>query len=133
MAANTFSSPSDLGLWLSELNRKCRDMTPPCGETVAVLADDTIAKSRSPDLTSCRSCGSCPQLRAWILIDEHRSFAQAFELGREDIVSDAVAGIELLIVGEAIVLGLLRSCAGRKSKTCEPRYGRHGSDADIAH
>jgi len=34
--------------------------TPACGEMVEVLAEETIAKSISPDLTSCRICGSCP-------------------------------------------------------------------------
>ena len=44
----------------SERNRKCSDITPACGEIVAVLAEDTIAKSMSPAFTSCSSCGSCP-------------------------------------------------------------------------
>src|SRR5262252_10272960 len=60
IASNTFWSPSDLMLWSSERNRKCSDMTPACGEIVAVFAEDTMAKSRSPALTSWRSCGSCP-------------------------------------------------------------------------
>jgi len=34
-------------------------MTPAAGYR-AVFADDTMAKSRSPDLTSCSICGSCP-------------------------------------------------------------------------
>ena len=48
-----------------------------------------------------------PELRAGILIDQHGSLAQFLELGGKYIVGDAVAGIELLIVGEAIMLGLL--------------------------
>ena len=46
-----------------------------------------------------------PELGARILIDQHLALAQILQLGREDIVGDAVSGIELLVVGEAIVLG----------------------------
>src|SRR5665811_827702 len=56
----TFWSASALMLCSSERNRKCSDITPACGEIVEVFAEETIAKSISPDLTSCRICGSCP-------------------------------------------------------------------------
>ena len=52
-----------------------------------------------------------PELRARILVDQHRALAQFLELGREYVVGDAVSGIELLVVREAIVLYLLRACA----------------------
>ena len=53
-----------------------------------------------------------PELRARILVDQHRALAQFLELGGKHVVGDAVAGIELLIVGEAIMLDLLRAGAG---------------------
>jgi len=48
-----------------------------------------------------------PELRAGILVDQHGAVAQFLELGGEDVVGDAVAGIELLIVGETEMLHLL--------------------------
>ena len=55
-----------------------------------------------------------PELRARILVDQHGALAQFLELGGKDVVGDAVAGIELLVVGEAIMLRLLRAGAGGK-------------------
>src|SRR5229473_1733189 len=60
IASKTFGSPTALMLCSSDRNRKCSDITPACGEIVEVFADETIAKSISPDRTSCRICGSCP-------------------------------------------------------------------------
>ena len=44
----------------SERNRKCIDITPACGDSVAALAEDEMQNSTSPAFTSCRTCGSCP-------------------------------------------------------------------------
>jgi len=46
----TFWSANDLTRWSALRNRKCSDITPACGEIVAVLAEETMAKSMSPDL-----------------------------------------------------------------------------------
>src|ERR1700733_9753740 len=48
-ASETRGSASALVRWSSERKRKCSDITPACGDTVAVLADDVMAKSISPD------------------------------------------------------------------------------------
>ena len=94
-------------------------MTPACGEIVAVLADDTMAKSRSPDLTSCRICGSCPNCAPGYWSTSILPSLNSLSLAENKIVSDAVAGIELLIVGETISASLpARSRAGRNSQAC---------------
>src|ERR1700720_4383491 len=59
-ASETRGSASALVRWSSERNRKCSDITPACGDTVAVLADDVMAKSISPDYNNCSTCGSWP-------------------------------------------------------------------------
>ncbi|MGY3124597.1 hypothetical protein ACVWXQ_008534 [Bradyrhizobium sp. S3.14.4] len=46
--------------WFSSRNRKCSDITPACGEIVAVLAEEMMANSMSPAFTSWSTCGSCP-------------------------------------------------------------------------
>ena len=46
--------------WSSERNRKCSDITPACGESVAALAEALMQNSMSPALTSCSTCGSWP-------------------------------------------------------------------------
>jgi hypothetical protein len=50
------------------------------------------------------------------LIDQHRALAQFLQLCGKDIVSDAVARIELLIVSETIMLYILRFRAGGERK-----------------
>ena len=125
IASNTFGSPSALMMCSSERNRKCSDITPACGEIVAVLAEETMAKSISPDLHQLQELRLLPELRAGILVDQHGALAQFLELGGKDIVGDAVAGIELLIVGEAIVLHLLRAGAGGEHNR---RRGDHRTD-----
>jgi hypothetical protein len=54
-----------------------------------------------------------PELRAGILINQHGALAQFLELCGENVIGDAVAGIELLVVCEAIMLDLLRARCGR--------------------
>ena len=44
----------------SERNRKCIDITPACGDSVAAFAEEEMQNSTSPDFTSCSTCGSCP-------------------------------------------------------------------------
>src|SRR5262249_25909126 len=46
--------------WSSDRNRKCNDITPACGESVAALVEEEMQKSMSPALTSWSTCGSCP-------------------------------------------------------------------------
>ena len=50
-----------------------------------------------------------PELRAWILVDQHAALAQFLQLVGEDIAEDAIAGGLGLIIGEAIMLHLLRA------------------------
>ena len=50
-----------------------------------------------------------PELRAGILVDQHRALAQVLELVGEDIAEDAVTRRLRLIVGEAIMLHFLRA------------------------
>ena len=64
-----------------------------------------------------------PELRAGILINQHGALAQFLELCRKNVVGDAVAGIELLVVREAIMLDLLRERCGRPHQ----RRGRQQS------
>ena len=52
-----------------------------------------------------------PELRAGILLDQHGALAQRLELVGEDIAKDSIASRLGLIVGEAIMLHLLRACA----------------------
>src|SRR5229473_3133007 len=97
IASKTLGSPSALTLCSSERNRKCSDITPACG--------DIVGPDQLQDLRLL------PELRTGKLIDQHGALAQFLELGGKNIVGDAVAGIELLVVSEAIVLHLLRACA----------------------
>jgi hypothetical protein len=53
-----------------------------------------------------------PELRARILVDQHRALAQLLELVGEDVAEDAVAGGLRLVVGEAIMLCFLRGGGG---------------------
>src|SRR6266481_5913441 len=59
-ALDTSGSAIALTRCASERNRKCIDITPACGDSVAAFADDEMQNSTSPDFTSCRTCGSCP-------------------------------------------------------------------------
>ncbi|MGY3411762.1 hypothetical protein ACVWZV_007875 [Bradyrhizobium sp. GM5.1] len=59
-ASNTFGSARPLTTWFSSRNRKCNDITPACGEIVAVFAEEMIENSTSPAFTSWSTCGSCP-------------------------------------------------------------------------
>ncbi|MGY2934299.1 hypothetical protein ACVWZ6_003901 [Bradyrhizobium sp. GM6.1] len=52
-----------------------------------------------------------PELRARILIDDHGAFAQFLELLGKKVARDGIAGVARLVVGEAIMLHLLRRCA----------------------
>src|SRR5206468_2836090 len=71
-----------------------------------------------------------PELGAGILVDDHRPL-EFLELGGEHVVSDAVAGIELLIVSEAVVLYVLggrtrteKNCR-RSKRAKKPRHVSH--------
>ena len=48
-----------------------------------------------------------PELRAGILVDDHRALAQLLELVGEDVAGDAVPGVARLVVGESVVPGFL--------------------------
>jgi hypothetical protein len=69
-------------------NRKCSDITPACGEMVAVLAEEMMAKSMSPAFTSCSTCGSCPSCAPGYWSIEHRALAQFLELVGEQVAGD---------------------------------------------
>jgi len=58
-----------------------------------------------------------PELRAGVLIDQHGALAQFLELVAEDIAEESITRGLRLIVGEAIMLGLLRiSTCGRHDR-----------------
>ncbi len=63
-------------------------------------------------LHKLQQLGFLPKLRAGKLVDQHGALAQLLQLRRKNVVGDAVAGVELLVVREAIMLGFLRDCAG---------------------
>jgi len=71
---------------------------------VAVFADEIDVTG----LHQLQQLRLLPQLRAGILIDQHGTLAQLLELGREHVIGNAIARIELLVVGEAIMLHFLR-------------------------
>jgi hypothetical protein len=48
------------------------------------------------------------ELRAWILIDKHSPLAQFLEPFTEDIARNAISSGLRLVIGEAIMLHLLR-------------------------
>ena len=64
----------------SERNRKCSDITPACGDIVAVLADDDDAEIEVAGLHELQDLRFLPELRAGILVDQHRALAQLLEL-----------------------------------------------------
>ena len=94
----------------SERNRKCIDITPACGDSVAALAEDEDAEFDVARFHELQDLRLLPELRARILVDQHRALAQFLELVGEDIADNAVAGRLRLIIGEAIMLDVL--CAG---------------------
>jgi hypothetical protein len=49
-----------LARWSSSSNRKCKDITPSSGETVAPFAEEVMMKSMSPERTFCSITGSWP-------------------------------------------------------------------------
>ncbi len=56
-----------------------------------------------------------PELRARILIDDHGALAQFLELVGKEVARDRIAGVARLVIGEAIMLHLLRR-RGRDEK-----------------
>ena len=65
----------------SERNRKCSDITPACGEIVAVLADDDDREIEIAGFHQLQDLRLLPELRARKLVDQHRALAQFLELG----------------------------------------------------
>jgi hypothetical protein len=54
-----------------------------------------------------------PELRAGILVDQHGALAQGFQFVSENVAEDSIARRLWLVVGEAIMLHLLRTGACR--------------------
>ncbi len=61
-----------------------------------------------------------PELRAGILVNQHGALAQFLELVAEDIAEDSVTRGFRLVIGEAIMLDLLRiSACGHHDRGCD--------------
>ncbi len=67
-------------------------MTPACGDTVAAFAEDEMQNSMSPDLHELEHLRLLAELRARILVDQHRALGEVLQLVGEDVADDAVAG-----------------------------------------
>src|SRR5712671_3574930 len=118
IASKTLGSPSALMLCSSERNRKCSAGLRRDRRGVRRRHDGEIDIAGSHQLQDLRLLS---ELRAGILVDQHGALAQFLELGGKYVVGDAVAGIELLIVGEAIMFCLprARTCSEQNSRSCD--------------
>ncbi len=73
-----------------------------------MLAEETIGEFDVAGLHELEHLRLLPELRARILVDDHGAFAQFLELVGKEVAGDRIAGVAGLVIGEAIMLHLLR-------------------------
>ena len=110
-ALDTSGSAIALMRCASERNRKCIDITPACGDKGRGIGRGGNAEFDVAGFHQLQHLRLLPELGARILVDQHGALAQRLELVGEDIAEDAIAGRLRLVVGEAIMLHLLRAGA----------------------
>ena len=64
----------------SERNRKCSDITPACGEIVDGIGGGNDREIDIAGLHELQELRLLPELRAGILVDQHRALAQFLQL-----------------------------------------------------
>src|SRR6267142_4414183 len=95
-AFDTSGSAIALMRCASERNRKCIDITPACGESVAAFADEEMQNSTSPDFTSCRTCGSCPSCAPGYWSISMVPLLNSFSLRSEEHTSELQSHVNLV-------------------------------------